>query len=151
MTNIELPSIDMYDDISTINNYKLARKLGLKESTVMKIVNYASRDNSRTPVQWSAEKNAGFTTAEKAWFHINPNYTEINVEAAEKDPNSTLNFYRKLIKFRKENEIVIYGSYKEHYKDSDELYVYSRYYEGKDACRMLLQRKACKLQSSRRL
>lgn len=131
MTNIGLPSIDMYDDVSTINNYNLAKKLGLKESTIMNMVKYASRDNARTPVQWSAKKNAGFTTAEKAWFHINPNYKEINVEAAEKDPNSILNFYRKLLKFRKENEIVIYGSYKEHYEDSKELFVYSRYYEGK--------------------
>ncbi|NLX93150.1 MAG: glucohydrolase, partial [Clostridiales bacterium] len=85
----------------------------------------------RTPVQWSAQKNAGFTTAEKPWFYINPNYTEVNVEAAEKDGNSLLHYYRKLLKLRAENPIIIYGNYKEHYKKSKELYVYERNYEGK--------------------
>jgi oligo-1,6-glucosidase len=91
----------------------------------------ASRDNARTPVQWTSGKNAGFTTADKPWFYINENYKEVNVEDAEKDPNSILNYYRKLIKFRKENEIVIYGDFKEHYHESDKLYVYERNYEGK--------------------
>ncbi|MCL2513524.1 MAG: alpha-glucosidase [Oscillospiraceae bacterium] len=131
MTNINLPEIGMYDDVSTINNYKLGQKLRLSDKTIMKLAMYASRDNARTPVQWTGGKNAGFTGGEKAWFHINPNYTEINVEAAEKDENSILNFYRKLLKFRKENEIVIYGDYKEHYPDSDKLFVYERNYEGK--------------------
>lgn len=130
MVNIGLPKIDMYQDVSTINTYHLAKNMGLSEETVMKMAKYASRDNARTPVQWSAEKNAGFTTAEKPWFWINQNYTEINVEAAEKDPNSILNFYRKLLKFRKENKIVIYGSFTEYEKNSGKLFVYSREYEG---------------------
>ncbi len=129
MTNIGLPSIDLYDDISTKNIYNLFRKLGFSDKTTMKTAMYASRDNARTPVQWTAGKNAGFTDAEKPWFHINPNYKEINVEAAEKDPDSILNYYRKLLKFRKENEIVIYGQYKEHYHDRDDLFVYSRHYK----------------------
>ncbi len=128
MTNIELPTIDDYDDVSMKTVYNMATKLGLPEKLVMKMGRYASRDNARTPVQWSAEKNAGFTTADKAWFHINPNYTEINVEAAEKDPNSILHYYRKLLKFRKENEIVIYGQYKEHFHERKDLFVYSRHY-----------------------
>ena len=89
------------------------------------------RDNARTPVQWSAEKNAGFTTAEEPWFGVNPNYTEINVEQAEKDENSILNYYRKLLKFRKEHEVCIYGDFKLHYKSSKKLFVYERNYEGK--------------------
>ena len=131
MTSICLPEIGMYQDVSTINTYNMARKLGFSDKTVMKLAMYASRDNARTPVQWSAGKNAGFTTAEEPWFYINPNYTEINVEAAEKDENSILNYYRRLLKFRKENEIVIYGDYEEHYPESGELFVYSRSYEGK--------------------
>ncbi len=130
MTNIELPTIDDYDDVSMKTVYGMATKLGLPEKLVMKMGRYASRDNARTPVQWSAEKNAGFTTADKAWFHINPNYTEINVEAAEKDPDSLLHYYRKILKFRKQNEIVIYGQYKEHFHERKDLFVYSRHYRG---------------------
>lgn len=116
MLNIKLPEIDMYADIQTRDTYKLFRKLLFPHSVTMKIANRASRDNARTPVQWSAEKNAGFTTAEKPWFYVNPNYTDINVEAAEKDENSILNYYRKLLKFRKENDVCIYGDFKLHYK-----------------------------------
>ncbi|MDR1629383.1 MAG: alpha-glucosidase [Oscillospiraceae bacterium] len=131
MTNINLPEIGMYQDVSTLNNYRLGKKLGFKDKTIMKLAMYASRDNARTPVQWSAENNAGFTTAEEAWFHINPNYTKINVASAEQDENSILNYYRKLLAFRKENPVVIYGDYEEHNADSSELFVYERNYEGK--------------------
>ena len=131
MTNIELPELEMYADIATQNTYKLFRKLHFKKETFMKIAKVAARDNARTPVQWSAEKNAGFTTAEKPWFYINPNYTKVNVEADEKDENSLLNFYRRLLKLRSENPVIIYGDYKEHYQSSKELFVYERNYEGK--------------------
>ena len=131
MTSIRLPELSMYQDVATHNTYKIFKKFGFPHDNIMKRAMYASRDNGRTPVQWSNEKNAGFTTADKPWFYINPNYTEVNVADAEKDPDSILNYYRKLIKFRKENEIVIYGDFKEHYHESDKLYVYERNYEGK--------------------
>ncbi len=130
MLNYPFKSIDEYTDVSTVNNYGVAKSI-LGADKALALANYASRDNARTCVQWNSSKNAGFTTADKAWFHVNPNYTEINVEAAEKDPDSILHFYRKLLKFRKENEIVIYGNYKEHMKSSKDLYVYERAYEGK--------------------
>ncbi len=130
MTNIKLDSVDMYTDTQVKSTYQLFKKLGFSDKTFIKIANRASRDNARTPVQWSADKNAGFTTADKPWFHINPNYTEINVEDAEKDENSILNYYRKLLKMRKENPIVIYGDFKLHYKGSKKLFVYERNYEG---------------------
>ena len=130
MTNLGLDDINGYVDVSTLNNYKVAKAL-LGEKKAMELVKYASRDNARTPVQWSAEKNAGFTTADKPWFFVNPNYTEINVADQDKDPNSILNYYRKLLKFRKENQIVIYGTYREYYKNSKDLFVYEREYEGK--------------------
>ena len=129
MNNYPFSDIEQYTDVSTKNNYGIAKKL-LGANKALKLANYASRDNARTCVQWSAEKNAGFTSADEPWFWVNPNYKEINVEAAENDPDSILNFYRKLIKFRKENELVIYGSYKEHLKNSKNLYVYERNYEG---------------------
>ncbi len=130
MLNYPFTDIEQYTDVSTKNNYGVAKAI-MGADRALKLANYASRDNARTVVQWNAEKNAGFTTADEPWFMVNPNYKEINVEAAEKDPDSILNFYRALLKFRKENEVVIYGDYKEHYKRSKDLYVYERNYEGK--------------------
>ena len=131
MTNLKVDHVSEYKDVMTFNNYRLFKKLGFTEKMFLKLSYKVNRENARTPIQWNASKNAGFTTADEPWFNINPNYTEINVEAAEKDENSLLNYYRKLIKFRKENEIVIYGDFKQHYKSSGKLFVYERNYEGK--------------------
>ena len=131
MLNIKMNSVHDYTDTQVKSTYQLFKKLGFSDKMFLRVANRASRDNSRTPVQWSAEKNAGFTSGEKTWFTVNPNYTEINVEAADKDENSILNYYRKLLKFRKENEICIYGDFKLHYKRSKKLFVYERNYEGK--------------------
>ena len=130
MTNIGLPKIDMYPDIQTRETYKLFRKLGFTDKFTMKVVKYASRDNARTPVQWNANYNAGFTSAKDPWFYINPNYKEINVQANEEDKNSILNYYRKLLKIRKENPIIIYGDFRLDYRKSKKLFVYERTYEG---------------------
>jgi len=130
MTNITLDSFDQFKDVLTFNNYRMFKGLGLSDEKILKITNRATRENSRTPVQWKNEENGGFTTG-TPWFNVNPNYTEINVEDADKDPDSILNFYRKLLKFRKENPVVIYGDYKEHNKCSNKIYVYERNYEGK--------------------
>ena len=81
-------------------------------------------------MQWSSEKNAGFSDAEP-WFPVNENYKEINVAAQNKDPDSLLNFYRRLIKFKLDNPVALYGDYKELCKESDNLYAYIREYEGK--------------------
>ena len=132
MLNLGLDNIDDYVDVSSINNYGVAKAILGKEKAI-ELTKYASRDNARTPVQWNAEKNAGFTTADKSWFFVNPNYKKINVEAAEKDPNSILNFYRQLIKFRKENDVIIYGSYEELYKNSSEIFAYVRRLDNKKA------------------
>ena len=130
MTNIELDSLDKFKDVVTFNNFKLVQKLlRMDEARFLRIANRRSRENGRTPIQWSGAPNAGFSEAEP-WFSVNPNYTEINVEAAEADPNSILHWYRALLKFRKESPLAIYGSYQEHYKSSRSLYVYSRAHEG---------------------
>jgi len=129
MTNTELDSLEKFKDVVTFNNQKLFAKLGINEARFLKIANRRSRENARTPMQWSAAANGGFSAAEP-WFAVNPNYTEINVEAAEADPGSILHFYRALLRFRKENPFVIYGEYAEHYKNSRSLYVYSRAGEG---------------------
>ncbi|MBQ5678096.1 MAG: alpha-glucosidase [Clostridia bacterium] len=129
MTNIELHSIDEFKDMMTFNNEKTFAKLGIKGEKFLKMANAGSRENSRTPVQWDDTDYAGFSTVEP-WFNLNENYKEINVAQAETDENSILNYYRKLLKFRKEHEVAIYGDYKEHYKNSDKLYVYERNLDG---------------------
>ena len=130
MTNIELSSLDQCKDVVTFNNQKLFAKFGVSPERFLGIVNRRSRENSRTPMQWSAAANAGFSESEP-WFSVNPNYADINVQAAEADPDSILNWYRALLQYRKDNPMVIYGSYREHYKSSRSLYVYSREMDGK--------------------
>ena len=129
MLNANIPTIDRYKDVSSINTYNMMKKMHVPEQFIMWLIKYASRDNARTPMQWSAEKNAGFTTADEPWFEVNPNYTEINVAAAEADPDSILHYYRKLLRFRKENEIVRYGDFKL-LKTQKEVFAYLRTYQG---------------------
>ena len=129
MTNIRLKSLDEFQDVMTHNGIRLVKGL-LPDTTILKLANKASRENSRTPVQWNSEKNAGFTDGEP-WFPVNDNYREINVADQENDPDSLLNFYRKLIAFRKANKVVLYGDYYEHYKKDKQFYVYERNYLNK--------------------
>ena len=130
MTNIQLNSIDEFKDVVTHNNHALAKRLKASDKFFLRLANRRSRENARTPVQWTGEKNGGFCDAEP-WFPVNPNYPGINVAAAEADPDSLLHWYRALLAFRKENPMVIYGGYQEHYKSNRSLYVYSREHEGK--------------------
>ena len=131
MLNTELDSLDDYEDCFVKNNYNVARnKVHLNEKKCWEWAVKSTRDNSRTPVQWDDSENAGFTTG-TPWFPVNKNYREINVKAELENPDSILNHYKKLIKFKKENKVAIYGDYKEHYKNSSKLYVYERNYEGK--------------------
>lgn len=120
MTNWRPESAEMYEDVQTRNQC-----LNLKGDKRLKRLWRGSRDSARTPVQWSVEKNAGFTTGEP-WFYVNSNYPEINVAAQENDPDSVLNFYRKAIRLRKELPVVRHGSYREFYRHSGKLYVYTR-------------------------
>ena len=129
MLNIALPRLDMYKDVMTFNAARIAGKL-MPKGRVLKLIQARSRENARTPMQWSGEANAGFSTA-APWFYVNSNYHTINVRAEEDDPDSILNFYRKLVKFKKENPVAIYGSYNELMHESRKLYVYEREYEGK--------------------
>lgn len=111
MENVVLKSIDQVDDISTLDEYQVARNAGLSDEEALKAVNRFSRDNARTPMQWSAEDNAGFTEG-TPWLYVNPNYTEINVEAQQNDTDSVLSWYRAMISLRKNpqyKETVVYG------------------------------------------
>lgn len=130
MLNTRLDSIDEYEDVFVKNNYEVAKnKLHMKESKCFELAVKSTRDNARTPVQWDDSENAGFTTG-KPWFPVNKNYHEINAKKESENPDSILNHYKKLIKFKKESPVAIYGDYKEHYKNSSKLYVYERNYKG---------------------
>ena len=115
---------EMYEDVQTRWQYFNVGTKRAPEKRLQRLW-HGSRDSARTPVQWSAEENAGFTTG-KPWFYINENYVEVNVAAQEKDENSILNFYRKAIALRKDLSCVKYGSYTEYNKRSSSLYTYSR-------------------------
>lgn len=126
MLNIRLPSLDDYQDVMTHNSARILSKL-MPRKKVLRIVQESSRDSARTPMQWSAERNAGFTTG-RPWFFINENYKQINVRSQEDDPDSLLNFYRALIKFRREQPAALYGDYREYMPESKDFYVYERTY-----------------------
>ena len=116
---------EMYEDVQTRWQYA-HKNTNWPPEKRLKLLWDASRDSARTPVQWTAGKNAGFTDAEKPWFYLNENYPEINVERQENDPDSLLNFYRKAIALRKSLPVVRDGDYKEHDAASGKKYVYSR-------------------------
>lgn len=125
MTNIQHPSIEAYDDIETRNAWDAAEKEGKDMTQFLKAVHRQSRDNARTPMQWKATTYAGFSNS-KPWIPVNSNHTEVNVDNQEKDPNSILNYYRKIIAFRKANTTLIYGSYQDLAPDHPHLYIYLR-------------------------
>jgi len=112
MTNVAFPSIDDYRDIETHNVYSEAKAQNKDLGDLMKQIHIQGRDNARTPIQWSSEVNGGFTEGQP-WIKINPNYREINVANQQEDPDSILNFYRQLIKLRKNNLTLVYGDYQD--------------------------------------
>ena len=128
MTNLRLESVNLYEDVMTHNAARIASKV-LPRKAVLRMVQEGCRDSARTPMQWSGERYAGFSET-VPWFYVNDNYTRINVAAQEEDPNSLLNFYRTLLRFRKETPVAIWGDYREHRPEDKKLYVYERNYKG---------------------
>ena len=115
---------EMYEDVQTRWQYFNVATKRSPEKRLQRLW-HGSRDSARTPVQWSNEENAGFTTG-NPWFYVNENYVDVNVAAQEKDENSVLNFYRKAIALRKDLSCVKNGGYTEYNKLSSRLYTYSR-------------------------
>lgn len=120
MTNWYPEKTAMYEDVQTRN-----QKPDWPEEKRLKLYHRASRDSARTPMQWTAGENAGFTTG-TPWFYVNDNYREVNVETELADPDSLLNFYKKAIALRKRLPVVRDGSYHDHCFGSGKLYVYTR-------------------------
>ena len=128
MENVSFKSIDEVDDISTLDEYKVALDAGLTPEAALKTVARRSRDNARTPMQWTDGENAGFT-AGTPWLRVNPNYTSINVDDERKDPNSVFHFYRQLIALRKDpeyKETVVYGALEPFMENRHNLMAYYR-------------------------
>ena len=125
MTNVPFQTIDEFPDIETQNIYQERLKAGFTEEETMYAIRAKARDNARTPMQWNAEKNAGFTEG-TPWYRVNPNYKEINVEQALADPESVFYHYQKLIQLRKEHEVMVYGTYQLLFPEDEDLYIYTR-------------------------
>ena len=128
MENMHFQSIDQVDDISTIDEYHVAKNAGLNEKEALSCISRYSRDNARTPVQWSDSANAGFTSG-NPWLPLNPNYKEINVASQENDPDSLLSFYKELIALRKNpeyKETVVYGELIPYLEEQHNLMSYYR-------------------------
>ena len=130
MENITTLNLDDYDDIATFEMYDRALIAGLSKQEAFDAVVKRSRDNSRTPMQWSSEPHAGFSTAQQTWLKINPNYTTINVASQEQDTSSVLSYYKKLIDLRKAanpySEVTIFGEFVPVNDTHDNLIAYQR-------------------------
>lgn len=130
MTNANFEKIEDYRDMSTLNEYQHQKNIGADIKKFMERIKFECRDNGRTPFQWNASVNAGFTTG-TPWIKLNPNYKTINAAAQEKDPNSCLNYFRRLTKIRKDNPTLVYGKYSLLDKHNPKVYAYAREEEGK--------------------
>ncbi len=129
MTNIKFDSIKDYRDIETLNAYKHLKETGGNIQKFLDKEKLVARDNARTPFQWDTTRNAGFTTGHP-WIKVNPNFKTINVATEEKNPNSVLNYFKKIIKLRKENLILVYGKYTLLDKENPNVYSYTRKMNG---------------------
>lgn len=109
-TSAQMTDLNDYRDVETFRSYKTMSKVFGKKKA-MKLMAYCSRDNARTPMQWDDSANAGFTTAQQPWIKVNPNYVNINAAQAQKDENSVLHYYKKLIALRKQDKAFVYGTY----------------------------------------
>jgi len=130
MTNIDMPTIEEYTDIEAKGKYQSALKAGADMDEFMTTLNYNSRENGRTPMQWDASENAGFTT-ETPWKPVNPNYTEINVAAQENYPNSVLSHFKRMTELRKSHPVLVYGDYTLLLPEHEQVYAFTRELDGK--------------------
>jgi alpha-glucosidase len=125
MTNVQFDSMDDYDDVAMKNMYRIEKEAGKSHEEITQVIWKNGRDNSRTPMQWDASKNAGFSSGQP-WMKVNPNYTEINVASAQQDLDSIYHHYKKLIALRAGNPVVVYGTYDLILPDHEQIYAYTR-------------------------
>lgn len=133
MTNNKFNSIKEFDDIATIDQYNVAIEKGYSDEESLEIINIFSRDNARTPFQWSGSENAGFTTG-RPWLKVNENYKVINANSQIEDEESVFDFYKKLINLRKSEEFkdaIVYGEFVPTFEEYDNLFAFYRQGESK--------------------
>jgi oligo-1,6-glucosidase len=128
MTNFDIASMTGIQDVESHNVYRFLRKLHVPKAIVWRMIRRSSRDNVRTPMQWSDEPNAGFTSA-TPWLKVNDNHTKINLASQRQDPDSIWAYYQTLIHLRNENKILQYGTFQAH-RITRRLFVFERTYEG---------------------
>lgn len=126
MTNVYFDKLEDYRDIESIQYYTELTDSGLMDPDyMMKCLMLRSRDNARTPMQWNDSEQAGFTKGQP-WIKVNPNYKEINAKSQLADPDSIFHYYQKLIRIRKEKDIVVYGEFEPLYREDDQIFAYVR-------------------------
>lgn len=133
MRNAKWNSMEEFDDISTKDQYHTAREAGLSDQEALEVCSRMSRDNARTPMQWTSGENGGFTKG-TPWLKVNPLFKDVNVEAQEQDPDSVLNYYRKLVALRKSDElkeVFTYGEFLPEYENVDGVMAFYRKDESK--------------------
>lgn len=131
MSNIAWDNINDYNDVSTIGQYNFAINEGFSPEQAIKFVQKFSRDNARTPMQWNGHANSGFSPENvKTWLPVNDNYKFLNADLEDHDRNSVLNWYRKLIAFRNNHEVLLNGDYHEIFHESDEIFAFERSLNG---------------------
>ena len=133
MQNARFNSVDEFDDISTKDQYRMAREAGLSDAEALAVCSAMSRDNARTPMQWKDAPQAGFTSG-TPWLKVNDNYPVINVEKEEGQPDSVLHYYRKLIALRKSGEyreLFTYGKFEPAYENANHVMAYYRILQGR--------------------
>jgi len=133
MTNTHFTKLSQYEDIESINAYHqlVEKEKVVKSEKMLAYLAARSRDNARTPMQWDAQENAGFTDAAEPWYQLNDNYTEINAQSELQDKNSVFYYYQKLIQLRHESNLIKYGDYALLDPEDEEVFAYKRHYEGK--------------------
>lgn len=130
MTNYPFSCIEDFFDVESVNMYRERKQMGYPEEEIIKSLCAKSRDNARTPMQWDNSPSAGFTEG-TPWCRVNPNYTKINAEEALKDQNSIFHYYKKLIRLRKEEPILIYGTFELFCPEDEHIFAYTREWKGK--------------------
>jgi len=125
MTNIKFDKIEDYQDIEVRNMYAQLKAEGGDLAQFVEAQKISGRDNGRTPFQWDASANAGFSTG-TPWLKLNPNYAQVNAAAEEKDPNSILNYFRQATAMRRQHKVLVYGQYQLLDADNPHIYAYTR-------------------------
>ena len=128
MTNAGFTDISQYQDVESINHFRILQEKGLTKSDAYRILQIHSRDNSRTPMQWEKKENGGFTTG-TPWIEVNKNYETINAKTEREDQDSIFYYYQKLIELRKQYDVIAYGDFEEVAREHKDVIAYKRHYE----------------------